>query len=83
VIVLGLLFFIFLSIKAWISIRLTPNQRFFLIGLTVSILINAWVAATFVYPHNRAGCKLIWLLPFMVILLLLNRKVKIPLTKNN
>jgi hypothetical protein len=60
------------GIKAWIKNELAPNQCFFMVGLIVAILINAWVAATFVYPHNRAGCKVIWLLPFMVVLLIFN-----------
>jgi hypothetical protein len=72
--IIGLSLFLgaFLGIKAWMKNELVPNQRFFMVGLMVAILINAWVAATFVYPHNRAGCKVIWFLPFMMVLLLLN-----------
>jgi hypothetical protein len=57
---------------------LTPNKQLLIIGLLVSILINAWLAATLVYPHNRAGCKLIWFLPLILICLFLNHTKKAP-----
>lgn len=82
IIIISLFLFLILSIKAWKTNQISSSCRFFLIFLIISILINAWIAATFVYPHNRAGCKLIWFLPFMVILLLSNQLVqKVPALK--
>jgi hypothetical protein len=78
VIALSLLFFILLNIWIYLKSKLTDNHRFFLIGISMSIVINAYVTATIVYPHNRAGCKVIWLIPFMVIVILLCLRKKRP-----
>jgi predicted acyltransferase len=61
-----------------IKYQIAPNKQLFIFGLLFSILINAWLAATLVYPHNRAGCKLIWFLPLILICLILNNTKKNP-----
>jgi hypothetical protein len=60
--------------------HLSTAQGLFIFGMLISILINAWLAASLVYPHNRAGCKLIWFLPLIVIGLLLSYRKKSPLS---
>jgi hypothetical protein len=63
-----------------IKYQIAPNKQLFIFGLLFSIFINAWLAATLVYPHNRAGCKLIWFLPLILICLFLNHTKKSPLS---
>jgi hypothetical protein len=63
-----------------IKYQITPYKQLFIFGLLFSIFINAWLAATLVYPHNRAGCKLIWFLPLILICLILDNTKKIPLS---
>jgi hypothetical protein len=75
--VFGLILFGFLF---KIKYQIAPNKQLFIFGLLFSIFINAWLAATLVYPHNRAGCKLIWFLPLILICLFLNHTKKIPLS---
>ena len=52
--------------------QLSNNQRFFILGIALAILLNAWTSATFIYPVNRFGCKMIWLLPLLALCALLN-----------
>lgn len=35
--------------------------------LGIGILLNAWVSGTFANAINRLGCKMIWLIPFIAI----------------
>jgi hypothetical protein len=65
-----------------IKYQITPNKQLLIFGLLFSIFINAWLAATLVYPHNRAGCKLIWLLPLILICLFLYNTKKSPLSSS-
>jgi hypothetical protein len=33
-----------------------------------SVLVNAWVAATFANSIDRLGCKMVWLIPLLLII---------------
>ena len=62
----------FFNKKLWSN----PNAklRFFLLTLFLGMFLNAWLCATLVYPTNRYGTKMIWLihLAFALILMTLS-----------
>ena len=63
---------LFFNKKLWSN----PNVklRFFLLTLFLGMFLNAWLCATLVYPTNRYGTKMIWLihLAFALILMTLS-----------
>ncbi len=55
-----------------------PNQKLLWAGilLGLGILIHAWVCGTFANPIDRLGNKMIWILPFLAMILLLKADSK-------
>lgn len=48
----------------------------------MAIIINAWYCATFSVVTARFACKLIWLIPFLALVVLLNIRLKAKLVNN-
>jgi hypothetical protein len=73
VMVLSLLLLIFLLSKFWGSL----NRLFKTITILIftGVIINAWDCGTFANAIDRLGCKMAWLIIFLVIILL--RKVSL------
>jgi hypothetical protein len=52
-----------------------PFQSFFFI-IIIAIILNAWTCGTFANAIDRMGAKIVWLIPFVAIILLLQLRLK-------
>jgi hypothetical protein len=61
------IFFLFLGI---ISSKIMENKKaaFTIIMIITSIILNAWDCGTFANAIDRLGCKMIWLIPLLSLL---------------
>ena len=76
-------FLIFMAISillipmVWIvkhSIFKSPQELLLVLLLLTGVLLNAWVSGTFANAIDRLGCKMMWLLPFLSLLMLFKGK---------
>ncbi len=65
IIILSLIIILFLLFKGSIY---RGNLATVLFLFTFGIVLNAWVSGTFANAINRLGCKMIWIVPFLAII---------------
>jgi hypothetical protein len=72
VVILSVLFLIFAILVFRNKINNRIKNVLFLFSVTIAI--NAWDCGTFANAIDRLGCKMIWLIPFVAILIAFNLK---------
>ena len=65
VIILSLIVILFFLIKGSVF---TGELATTLFVFSLGILLNAWISGTFANAINRLGCKMIWLIPFIALI---------------
>lgn len=65
IVIISVLILVFLLLKGG---TFTGKFASVLIIFSVGILLNSWVSGTFANAINRLGCKMIWLIPFITIM---------------